>query len=200
MEFFRRAERRPRSLGVLPGTYNPPTRAHLALAAAALEQVDEVLFVMPRLLPHKGYEGVTLADRLRMLELATAGGSRYSLASTDRGLFIDIARECRSAYAPGVRIRLVCGRDAAERALNWDYGRDGAFTEQLNEFEMLVAARRGVCVVPKGLGEFIRHLEMPGEWDEVSATDVRERITDGAPWEHLVPAQIVTLVRELYRG
>ena len=199
MEFFRRVELRPQSLGVLAGTYNPPTRAHMALAAAALEQTDEVLLVMPRRLPHKVYEGVGLADRLRMLDLATAGLPRYSLASTGRGLFVEIARECRSAYGPAVQISLVCGRDAAERALNWDYGRPGAFLDQLQEFEMLVASRRGAVQIPEEMQGRIRHLEMPGDWDDISATEVRERIRRGEPWEHLVPEKVVPLARELYQ-
>ena len=55
IEFFRRAEGRPRRLGILPGTFNPPTRAHVALAEAALGEVDEALFVLPRSFPHKEY-------------------------------------------------------------------------------------------------------------------------------------------------
>ena len=200
MEFFRRADVRPSRLGILPGAFNPPTRAHLELAAASLARVDELLFVMPRRLPHKTYEGVDFADRVRMLELSTAGRPRYSLAATDRGLFVDIARECRSAYGAELHLKFVCGRDAAERALNWDYGRPGAFADQLKEFELLVASRKGAFAIPEDLRGRIGHLEVSGECDEVSATEVRERIRRGEPWEHLVPEEIVPLVRELYGG
>ena len=55
MEFFRRAAGRPNRLGILPGTFNPVTVAHLALAHAALRHVDEVVFVLPRVFPHKNY-------------------------------------------------------------------------------------------------------------------------------------------------
>ena len=200
MEFFRRADPRPARLGILPGTFNPPTRAHLELAEAALRFVDEALIVMPRRLPHKDYEGVGFEGRLRMLECLTAGRPRYSLAATGRGLFIDIARECRSAYGAGVRLHLVCGRDAAERAMNWNYGQPGAFEEQLREFEMLVASRSGTFVIPDRFRERIHSLELPAESDAISATDVRDRIRRGQPWEHLVPGEIAPLVRELYGG
>src|SRR5579863_363849 len=51
LEFFRRAAGEPHSLGVLPAAFNPPTRAHLALARAALGIVEEVLLVLPREFP-----------------------------------------------------------------------------------------------------------------------------------------------------
>jgi nicotinate (nicotinamide) nucleotide adenylyltransferase len=198
MEFSRRNRSQPARLGVFPGTFNPPTRAHLELAAAAREMVDEVLFVMPRHLPHKSYEGVSLAERLRMLDLATGDLPGSSLAVTERGLFIEIARECRAAYGPAVRLSFLCGRDAAERAANWDYGRPGAFREMLREFELIVAARVGVFDPPAELRDRIRHLRLPAACEQVSATEVRESIQQGKLWMHLVPEAIVPLVAALY--
>ena len=198
MEFFRRSAVDAHRLGILSGTFNPPTRAHLALGDAALEVVDEVLFVLPRVLPHKSYEGVGFDGRLRMLERATAGQPRFSLAATERGLFIDIARECRAALGPGVALAFVCGRDAAERAVHWDYGRPGAFLEMLQEFELLVAARKGFLQIPEWAASRIHPLHVAAEYDDVSATEVRRRIRNAEPWEHLVPEEIVPLVRELY--
>src|SRR5450432_4836233 len=55
-------------IGVLPGTFNPPTRAHLALAEAALEHVDRVIFVLPRVLPHKDLSGVSFEERLALIQ------------------------------------------------------------------------------------------------------------------------------------
>jgi nicotinate-nucleotide adenylyltransferase len=198
MEFLRRTAGQPSVLGILPGTFNPPTRAHLVLAEAGLAVVDEVLFVLPRILPHKTYEGVGFADRLKMLEAATAGQPRFSIATTEQGLFIDIARECCCAFGPKVALRFLCGRDAAERAVKWDYGSAGAFPEMLREFELLVAARQGAFEVPAGMRHGIRLLPVPAEYDQVSATQVRETIARGGAWEHLVPETVVPLARNLY--
>ena len=64
------------------------------------------------------------------------------------GLFVEIAREARVHY-PGAEIYLVCGRDAAERILTWDYG-DPEFAEKmLHEFGLLVAPRSGEYVPPE---------------------------------------------------
>src|SRR5579862_4406903 len=97
LDFYRRAAGVPRSLGVLPAAFNPPTLAHLALARAALGVVDEVLFVLPRQFPHKQYEGATFEERLEMLEAATSREPRFSIAASAYGLFAEIADECREA-------------------------------------------------------------------------------------------------------
>jgi nicotinate (nicotinamide) nucleotide adenylyltransferase len=198
MEFFRRAVTRPARLGVLPGTFNPPTRAHLALAQAALLEVDEVLFVLPRVFPHKNYAGATFEQRIEMLRAALAD-PRCSIAAASRGLFIDIARECRQVYGELERLAFICGRDAAERIVNWDYGTPAAFTEMLETFELLVAARQGEYLPPRHMRRRIHRLRLPRDWSNVSATEIRKRIARGESWEHLVPEAIVGLAREIYR-
>lgn len=199
MEFFRRAEGRPSALGVLAGTFNPPTRAHVALASAALSAAGEVLFVLPRRFPHKPYEGASFEDRLEMLKLATAHERRFSIASTDTGLFIDVARACRRDYGAGVRLLFLCGSDAAERIVNWDYGSAGAFAGQLEEFELLVAARGGEYRPPPEYRARIHTLELAEDVGAISATEVRKRIRRGARWRHLVPETVATLAERCYR-
>lgn len=198
MEFLRRAVGEARRLGVFPGTFNPPTRAHLALARAGFAVVDEVVFVLPRVLPHKGWEGARFEDRLRLVETAIGEDPRFSIAASENGLFIEIARECGEACGAGVELYFLCGRDAAERVVNWDYGRPGAFLEQLREFQLLVASRKGVYEPPARMRGRIHALPMEQEYDELSASEVRERISRGEPWEHLVPEAIVGIVKQVY--
>ena len=191
MEFFRRSADKPCRLGVLPGSFNPVTVAHLALAEAALSVVDEVVFVLPRQFPHKTYTGASFA---------AAGGAaghwpwraqpRFSAAASERGLFVEIAEECREAYGADVRLSFLCGRDAAERIANWDYGRPGAFAEMLRQFDLLVAARSGEYCPPEDVLSSFGRLELNGAFDHVSASEVRSRIANGEPWEHLVPAAV----------
>ncbi len=198
MVFFRRAAARPGRLAAFPGTFNPPTCAHLALARAALSRVDEVAFVLPREFPHKAYSGASFEERVQMLEAALADEPRFSIAASGAGLFIDIAHECRQDYGPDVELFILCGRDAAERAVSWDYGRPGAFRDQLREYRLLVAPRRGACRPPSEFASRIETLEGAGDYDEVSATEARERIRRGEPWEHLVPEPIREMARKIY--
>jgi nicotinate (nicotinamide) nucleotide adenylyltransferase len=200
LEFFRRAAGEPRTLGVLPAGFNPPTRAHLALAEAALGVVDEVLFVLPREFPHKSYEDTTFTERMEMLLAATGGEPRYSVASSEGGLFLEIAAECREAHGENTALAFICGRDAAERIINWDYGRPDAVQHMLQEFEMLVAPRAGDFQPPGELQARIQPLAVDGGISAISATEVRERVRQGRPWEAMVPAEIVSMVRKIYGG
>jgi nicotinate-nucleotide adenylyltransferase len=198
MVFCHRAAGRPKKLGILPGTFNPVTVAHLALAQAALEHVDEIVFVLPRVFPHKTYIGASFDDRIEMLRLTAAGNPAYSIAIAEGGLFVEIARECRHAYGDHVRLAFLCGRDAAERIAGWDYGRPGAFADMLREFDLLVAPRDGAYDPPAEFSGAVKCLNVASV-DAVSATEVRERIARGDPWEHLVPPAIRAQALRIYR-
>jgi nicotinate-nucleotide adenylyltransferase len=198
LEFVKSPQPSVTRLGVLPGTFNPPTRAHLALAHAALAHCDEVLFVLPRALPHKDYGGVGFQDRLRILRQAVAAHPRFAAAASGGGLFLEIAAECREAYGSEVEIAFLCGRDAAERIVGWKYEREEMLAEMFKQFSLLVARRQGEYQAPPHLESRIRCLEIAQGWDEVSATEVRERIAHGREWLDLVPESIAAEVRRIY--
>jgi nicotinate (nicotinamide) nucleotide adenylyltransferase len=183
----------PKRIAILAGAFNPLTCAHIALARAASSVVDELVWVVPRVLPHKQIEGARLDQRLKMLH-----STRYRVETTEGGLFIEIAREMRTRE-PESEIYFVCGRDAAERILNWDYGEPGFAQRMLGEFGLLVAARQGEFVAPEPFKDHVIPILLNGSFDDVSSTEVRRRISAGEPWEHLVPEEIVDLVREVYR-
>ena len=93
-------------VGVLPGAFNPPTVAHEALAAAARAQFDlaQVVFLLPESLPHKSYEGAPFEDRIAMLIAVAAKETAYAAASSEKGLFVEIARQVRERYGERVEI------------------------------------------------------------------------------------------------
>ncbi len=174
-------------IGILAGAFNPPTVAHLALARSALKHVDETLFLLPRTFPHKSFVGAPLNARVEMLCALAAEEPRFSVAISEGGLFFDMARECRGHYGRGVRISFLCGRDAAERILTWDYGGRISVDEMLREFDLLVAARRGEFAPPLPTRHAIERIYLPEKFDEVSSTEVRRRMAKGLEWRHLVP-------------
>jgi len=198
MTFFRRPASGTASLGVFPGSFNPVTVAHLALATAALQRVDEVLFVLPQAFPHKEFSGASFSQRLEILGLAVSDNPRFSVASSEGGLFLEISEECRKSYGGDVRQSFLCGRDAAERIVSWNYERPGVLREMLDRFDFLVAARKGDYVPPELEAESFRRLELTGEFDHVSASEVRRRIACGLTWEGLVPAAARDKIREVY--
>jgi nicotinate-nucleotide adenylyltransferase len=181
-------------IAILAGAFNPLTRAHVALAQAASGVVDEVVFVVPRVFPHKRIEGAGLADRLEMLRR-----TGYRVETTQGGLFIEIAREVHTKE-PESELYFVCGRDAAERILNWNYDEPGFVNRMLEEFGLLVAERQGELIAPQQFQRLILPLHLAGDFNDISSTEVRRRIQSGEPWEHLVPEEIVDLVREVYKA
>lgn len=201
MRFHRKPRTVPRTLGVLSSAFHPPTQAHLALAHAALDtfETEEVLFVLPARFPHKAYDNVTLDERLELVLAATAHEQRFSVAVADAGLFLEIAREARPHYGPHVRLRFLCGRDAAQRIVEWDYGSQlPPFHRQLEEFELLVAPREGHYLPPPQFSNAIAPLRISQEWEDVASSRVRERILQGGDWEHWVPPSIAARVRQIY--
>jgi nicotinate (nicotinamide) nucleotide adenylyltransferase len=181
-------------IGILAGAFNPVTRAHVALADAARAHVDEIVFAIPRAFPHKEFEGASLEHRVEMIRRA----SPHRVAITEGGLLIEIAREIRGSN-PDAEVHLICGRDAAERIVEWKYDDPRMLNQMFEEVHLLVAARQGSYSPPAKLGHRIREIEVPGEFDDVSSSEVRRRILAGERWEHLVPEVIVDAVRSIYR-
>jgi nicotinate-nucleotide adenylyltransferase len=198
MEFVHKAAGQPSRAGILPGTFNPLTIAHLALAHAAAPHVDEIVFVLPRQLPHKPFSGASFEQRIAMLKAALRDEPACSIATSDGGLFLDIGVECRTAYGENAQLTFLCGRDAAERIATWDYGGRGSFEALLTQFNLLVASRCGEYEPPPGSAHAVRALQLNGHFDHVSSSEIRERIARGEGWKHLVPPALREAAEEIY--
>ena len=203
LRFPYRAPLRVGKIGLLPGAFNPPTVAHVAVAREARVQhgLDQVVFLLPEVFPHKGYEGATFEDRLAMLQSVVEGEEGFAVASSDKGLFIDIAREARETCGPRVEIYLICGRDAAERIVGWDYDEGPSFAEQLKEFQLLVASRGGDYAAPAVYESRIHGIDLPVSFETVSSTRIREAVPAGKPFRAWVDERVADQIerRGLYR-
>ena len=184
-----------RTVGILAGAFNPPTLAHQALLAAGLTTVDQVVCILPKEYPHKSFSGATLDERVAML---AALGNTVAIA--EQGLFIDIAREFRRDIAPAADLYFICGSDAAERIVSWDYGAAAPpIGEQLLEYKLLVARRGGGYRAPRHLDSGVCSLDFETDWDAVSSTCVREWIQGGdVRWRSLIPEAIAGEVARIY--
>ena len=202
LRFFKGSPLRHGRVGILPGAFNPVTNAHIALAEASIEQhrLDQIVFLLPEVFPHKAYAGASFEERLTLLQAALSDEPRWAIASSERGLFVEIAEAVREDYGPGVDIYLICGRDAAERIVNWDYGDGPDFAKQLRQFQMLVGSRGQGYDVPARYQELIHRVELPLWLSEVSATAVRQAVIRNEAWEQLVPAAVADEIvkRKLY--
>jgi nicotinate (nicotinamide) nucleotide adenylyltransferase len=185
-------------VAVFPGAWNPPTVAHLEIARAALSRVDEVIWVLPRVFPHKGFEGARFEDRQRMLVRLAESEPGFSAALSEGGLYAEIAEEAREFFGEATEIALLAGRDAVERMAAWDYGTPGVFDELVKRYRLLVAARQGKYEPARHHSDRIIRLTMAADWDEISSSEVRRRMESGEDWRELVPAALAGMVRNLY--
>ncbi|MEX0800995.1 MAG: nicotinate-nucleotide adenylyltransferase [Dehalococcoidia bacterium] len=196
-------------LGVLGGTFDPVHRGHLALAAAARDELalDEVLFV-PAGRPWRKADSEISShtDRLEMLRLALAGEDAFAVST------VELEREGPSYTAdtlqalhderPDAELYFIVGADALADLPNW------VRPERILELARLAVARRD-DVDDEAVREAERRLPALATrvvWLSmpvlpVSATEIRERVRRGQPIEELVPAAVAAYIRErgLYR-
>jgi nicotinate (nicotinamide) nucleotide adenylyltransferase len=198
-------------LGVLSGSFNPPTRAHVALADAALAQLalHEVLFVLPEAPPHKAELEASLEERAQMLWLAVQEHAHFSAALVSHGLFLEIHRAVAPHYPAATQFFFLVGKDAAERILlHWPYEDVNKSVEEMfARFSFAVAARQGEFRLPSGAAAEryaaqIHRLDVPGDFSELSSTQARERAAREEPLAGLVPDGVAELIenRGIYRG
>lgn len=198
MRFLRRPRFEARSIAVFCGAFHPPTIAHLELARAARQRVDEVLWVMPESFPHKTYADVPLPQRLRLLLEASSD----PIAIARENLFFSIAEEA-AGHFPQAAIQLLIGEDGARRILDWDYGLAAQehrhyLQTSLSRFPILSAQREADWCTPAEFESYIHWLAVHPQLASISSSLVRERIRNGEDWESLVPAAIRQRIRDFY--
>jgi nicotinate-nucleotide adenylyltransferase len=191
-------------LGVLGGAYNPITRAHLLLARYSREQckLDEIIFVLPKILPNKPLVGVSVEQRLEMMRLGISGIPYISLGVCSHGLFLDICLALQQIYPQKPEIFFITGRDAAERILTWCYDDPAAaLAEMFAVLQLLVFERKGKLQLPENplIQKYLNRihtLEMEENLDKVSSTEVRQRMREGRSTGELVPTEVAVYIQK----
>jgi nicotinate-nucleotide adenylyltransferase len=195
-------------VGILGGTFNPPHIAHLVCAQEARHQLglDRVLLMPVSAPPHKAAPGDPGADvRLGLCRLAAEGeeGVEVSTLEIDRGgpsYTVDTLREIH-AREPGDDLTFIVGADMAFGLPGW---REPDAVLQLAT--VAIAGRSGVerqdilaRLEPLGARERVVFFDMPRL--DVSSSDIRRRVAEGAPIRHLVPDAVAERIATegLYR-
>ncbi len=81
-------------LGCYPGSFDPPTNAHLTIARVALEQhgLDRLDFVISRTpLAKVSHRQVAVEDRRQLLTDVLADDQRFGVVVTDEQLIVELA-------------------------------------------------------------------------------------------------------------
>lgn len=196
-------------IGVFGGTFDPPHIGHLILGVEARFQLglELVLWALTADPPHKPEAPLTPAVlREQMLEAAIEGQAGFELSRVDLDrpgphYAVDTMRLLREQRPDQTWVYLM-GGDSLRDLLRWHQP-----AEFLAQCDLL-----GVMSRPEALPDLealqvqlpelkakLRFLEAP--YVDLSASDVRIRIRQGDPFEHLVPAGVARVVREnrLYR-
>jgi nicotinamide-nucleotide adenylyltransferase len=151
-----------RSIGVLAGSFNPLTPAHVALADAARSagQLDVIAWTLAVVTVDKEQvERATVPDRLAQLRAYCEHRADSAVLLVNRGLYVDQARAIRQLLAPDVRVSLVVGFDKIVQIFDPRYytDRDAALAELFAEADLLVAPRAGQG--PRELNELLARPE-----------------------------------------
>lgn len=190
-----------RRIGLFGGTFDPPHHGHLTVAASARHALglDVVLLVVAGEPWQKvGQRTITPPeDRLAMVELlcADTDGVEASDLELRRGGPSYTADTLERLSAPGRQLFLILGSDAAAGLPSWsrvDEVRDLATP--------VLVDRPGVVAPPLPTGWTWQRVAIPRL--DVSSTELRDRVRDGAPLDGLVPPAVITYIadRPLYRG
>jgi hypothetical protein len=159
-------------IGCYPGSFNPPTVAHLAVAEAAVTaaRLDRLDLVVSRVALGKEHlPGSTLADRVAVLEAVAASRPWLGVAVTDARLITDIARSYDA---------VVMGAD------KWRQVNDPAWYADEAQRDAAVAGLPLVLVAPRGddRPEGVRLLDVDEVHRHVNATDVRGGADHARNW------------------
>ena len=192
-------------IGILGGTFDPIHLGHLAIAEAARDRLDlDRVILIPAGRPwlKSGQEVSAPEHRLAMVRLAIQDrpGLEMSPIEVDRPgptYTVDTLTELREELGSGVELYLVLGMDSVRELRRWRE------PERLFDLCTVVAVSR-----PDSLDVSSAEIEdsftaargrirmVRGPMLDVSATDIRLRVSEGRPISDSVPPPVERYIRE----
>lgn len=185
-------------VGIYGGSFNPIHNGHIALAEAFLRQaeLDEVWFMVSPQNPLKA-NAILLDDKIRFKMVQKVLRHKRNLIACDYEFYLskpsytwDTLQRLSNDF-PQHQFTLLIGSD------NWT-----AFDRWYHHEDILQNYK--IVIYPR-LGDEIDKNELPNsvsllnaEFINISSTEIRERIANGKSIDHLVPAEIVVEVTNVY--
>lgn len=195
-----------RSVAVLPGSFNPPTGAHLLLAERALrEGFDCVLLVLARATIGKEGGGLVAEDRLLALRSASRTSGLIPAASS-AGLYCDQAEAVARVF-PRADVAFLVGSDKIVQIFEdrWYEDREESLRRFFQAARLLVSPRADQADrVASTLAErrnapyrsCVSLLPLHPAVGDLSSTRVRGLLQSGADASGLVPAPVGEFLAE----
>ncbi|MGE3912148.1 MAG: hypothetical protein AB7K36_22500 [Chloroflexota bacterium] len=198
-------------LGLLAGSFNPPTVAHQILAEAGLAAggLDHVWYTLStRTVDKEMVSGALLEDRLLLLDLLTEVDQRLGVLALNRGLYVDQAKIVRAAYPELGALVMMVGFDKIVQIFDPRYydDRDAALDELFGLATFLVAPR-GDDEAPalaalldqpqnRRFAGAVQPLDLPPAVREVASSTVRSDLADGSQLDESVPPLVADFIAE----
>ncbi len=198
-----------RRIGVMGGTFNPIHHGHLVAASEVAHRfgLERVIFTPSGQPWHKDQSLIASAeDRYLMTVIATAADSRFEVSRVDIDrsgptYTVDTLRDLDEQFRADfpnddVEWYFITGADALADIVGW---RD---PEQiLAQAHLVGVTRPGHTLADPGLPHgSVTLVEVPAL--AISSTDIRTRVTAGAPIDYLVPEGVAHWIAKhhLYAG
>ena len=218
-------------IALFGGSFDPPHRGHLAIARAAAEAfaLDRILFTPAGRQPLKQAHAASYEQRLRMIGLAcqdanqqnpgappvrNPGGSNAHTSQLRTALYeastLDAPHEDHTpnytvdtlerlhADHPAAAIYAIAGADTFHHLHQWHQAR-----RVLELAHWIVVSRPGIpLAIPEAFSDLAPHIHLlAGIHEEVSATELRERLAHGDPCTTLLSPSVAQYIQQhgLYR-
>lgn len=189
-------------IGIFGGTFDPVHNGHLNLAIGMLEKhsLDEIWFCPVKISPHKlDTPPTSTAHRLAMLKLALADNPCFKITEVELNregpsYTIDTISDLKSAH-PEHNFYLIMSDEVLPSFARWHQPE-----EIVNRIPFLVAARDPTQLSPPSMPDFPTLEEaVKRGWTaipvmQVSATEIRERLSQKKYCTHLLPQKVLDYI------
>ena len=191
-------------VGIFGGPFDPIHVGHLIVAERErdLLRLDRVRFVPARVPPHKTAAVASAEHRFRMTSLAVEDNASFEASDLELqregpSYTVETLRALRAEAPADARHYLLLGADSARDLEQWK-----DHDVLLEDATVVVFERPGTgqADLPSSVGRRTKFLSTPRL--EISSTEIRRLVRDGATVRYLVPAPVEAYIRSegLYRS
>ncbi len=199
---------------VFPGSFNPPTLAHLALLKQAWQfaRVRGPMHIYAALSTHitdkEGVQRPTLLDRINLLETVLRNHVRHTgIMLFNRGLYVEQAEAVHSTFSQVTKLYFLIGFDKIVQIFDPRYykDRDVALKELFDMAEFLVAPRGEAGAEVLGMlldrpenrqyAEHVHTLPLNAAYRDISSTRIRQVFS---AHEQEMPTEVQRFIRETH--
>ncbi len=198
---------------VFPGSFNPPTTAHLALLKQARQFARSHGFahlyaaISKRTTDKETVERPLLLDRIILLETVLRHHVRHTgIMLLNRGLYVEQAEGVRASFPQVKKLYFLIGFDKIVQIFDPHYyeDRDAALHELFALAELLVAPRgAGAAELAQLLDQpenrqfarYVHALPLSAAYQNISSTRIRQSFD---AHEHEVPPEVRRFIRETH--